>query len=304
MKNSFRNSFRYRLINLIQRFDAKRSLFIFCVTVFALACNRHETPTEVDQFTLIQKQIDQKEYASAEMALTKILEQDPHNERARVTLASVSISKAGLTLKSFLALKTLAQAPATHSKSILELKGIPRSKIPESSSLGKAIDLLDQFLDASAQVEDISSKFEQIPVVSDEEAQLLKTAIQELDKIAQPQPGHAIYRGLVKIYLFKYHWKNGYFFPRVEFKLCNLRLIEVANRMDNLQKNLVSLLRDLSQGFPKEKTNFESRISEWNWKFRNALLWIRSQKIANVSLKEINDRLASENSIEGIKCDF
>ncbi len=270
-----------------------------------LACERHEPLTQKDHLQQIQAQIDRKEYAQAEEQLQAILKAEPANERARVILASISVNKAGITLKDYFQLEEMARLGKSEpSGSVLDLGLLEKLGGSHNPRLEEALHFLAGLDVALSKSQKVFETFEKIPVVSDDSALHLQQALDELEKIEAPQAGTSFYRGIVKVFLFRHLWKTDKLLQLKSRKLCSRKVGELARILFFFQKFMVSMVRDVAQGFPKSNQRFLEQVEQFDVSFKSARVWLVGQRDVQSTVQQILEKTASENKIEGFKCDF
>lgn len=279
-------------------------ILIFFYAVLLIACSRHEPQRETDHYRRIQTQIDRKEYDQAEGQLQKILAQNPENQRARVILASMYVHKAGITLQDYFELEKLSRLNENPSENLVDLKLFEKMEIPSSTDFGQVLAFLKRVNSVSARIHEISLKFEKIPLVDEQGAQNLSMALMELEKIENPTRASLLYRGVVKLYYFKFLWKSGFFLEFGEQKFCSQKVIELADRLGGLEDFVVKMVRDISAGFPKSQGSFLKQVGQFDHDFKKAKAWLKFQKDSQKTIKEISEKYAKAQQIEGFKCDF
>lgn len=275
------------------------------LTVFALlSCHRHEKPSVEDHFQKIQERIDRKEYQEAEAEVNSILESEPQNERARMILASISVHRAGITLKDFFYLEKLVRLEEKPTLQLAALEGLEKLEVSKQSALGKSFEFLQQVNLIAGRAQEIADKFEQIPVVSDESAQHLQAALTELGKIESPQDGNALYRGVIKLFYFKYLWKTGYFLKFGGKNFCSNTVSILQLKLSEFDSYVGSMILDVGRGFPKSRHEFERHAVELSRGVLEAQKFLYSIQKKAQTVEQLILSLARDQEIEGVKCDF
>ncbi len=272
--------------------------------VLSLACSRHEPLNDEDHFRRIQTQIEKQEYVEAEKDLQAILQSQPQNQRARMILASLYVRKAGITLDDYFQLERLSRLDKEPKQLLLDFSNLKKIEVPANSDYAQMIRFLEQLNLAVTRFQEISDKFDHLPVVSDEGSENLVKALIELEKIEQPSNGQALFRGVIKLYYFKYLWQTGKFLEFGERRFCSQTVGALADRLGKLEIFIVSLLRDVAHGFPEKSAGFQKQISKFDWDFRMAKAWLKAQKESQLSVAEITEKIARSQKIEGFQCDF
>ncbi|MEZ0391108.1 MAG: hypothetical protein ACAH59_02760 [Pseudobdellovibrionaceae bacterium] len=277
-------------------------LFLFCLAL--LSCVRHEKPNLEDRYQVIQSKIDQKEYDQAESELVSILEKDPQNERARMILASVSVHRAGITLKDYFLLESLSHLEDDPSIEVLKLNELEKLKLPTDTGSQKALEFLKQISHVAGRAVEISNKFEQVTLVSEDGANQLYQALNEMEKIKTPQSGNALYRGVIKLFYFKYLWENGKFLKFGNRQFCLEKINSLSVRLEGFHRFTLGMVRDVSQGFPKSQSEFETQIQNLDRGFLDARKFLVQVKDATRNFQETLQDTLLKDQLDGWKCEF
>lgn len=267
-------------------------------------CQRHEPVTQEDRLRDIQAQIDRKEYNQAEDQLQAILKAEPDNQRARVILASISVNKAGITLKDYLQLEELSRLEKTESSLVVDSKVLEKLKILDAEPVADVIGFLSGLNATAAKAQLIFERFEKIPVVNDEAASHLEMAIEELEKVSAPQTGTSFYRGIIKVFYFRYLWKTDKLLQMKQRKICSRKAGDLAGALVSFQSLTISMVRDVAQGFPKSNERFLEQVRELEENFKAALGWLDAQKDQQKTIQVLLEKWARDIKVEGFKCEF
>lgn len=281
----------------------KKFMFL-CLLILVCACTRHEKPNVEDHFQKIQQKIDRREYSEAEKDLQAILVAEPENERARMILASVSVHRAGITLKDYFLLEKISHLQEAPSAQVIPIAELGKLNIPPTSDLGKGIEFIKQIDLLAGRAQEIVQKFDQIPSVSDEGAEHLRTALVEMGKLTVLQDGNALYRGVIKLFYFKYLWTKGYFLRFGDKQFCSQTVSDLKNALDEFDLFTVGMIRDIGRGFPKSKPEFEKHIQQMEMAFQDTQKFLNGIQKTSQTVEQALLGLAGEQNIEGLKCDF
>lgn len=279
-------------------------MVIILLLFFSLSCTRHEKSSIENRFQKIQQKVDRREYTEAEAELQAILAQEPENERARVILASISVHKAGITLKEYFSLEKLSHLSEVPQTKFIQVENLEKLKIAKNSDFAKALTFLKQVDQVAARVQEIIKKFNQIPEVDEEGLEHLRVALVELNKVKNISDGNALYRGVIKLFYFKTLWSRGEFLHFGEKQFCSLKLIEIQNILESFQTFTVGMVLDISRGFPKNREEIEKQARAVQTGFVEAQKFIGSISDATKSIEATLKTYAKEQKVEGFQCDF
>jgi hypothetical protein len=268
------------------------------------SCTRYEKPEPTDRFQKIQQKISDHKEEDAEIELEEILKQDPENQRARVILASIFIQRAGISIRDYLDLEKVARPGEEKPHATIDLEKIDQLKIEEKSKLGQAVNFLNDVNTASILLQEIGEKFNRLPVVTEASSNEIWKALQELDKIKEPTAGNALYRGVIKLFYFKYLLANQKFLAIGHGQFCALKLHQLQSKLKIFASYTVGMIRDLGRGYPKKQADLELQAASIQSQFQKADVWLSEQKKSELSVAEIFSDLAKAQAIEGVKCEF
>jgi hypothetical protein len=112
------------------------------------------------------------------------------------------------------------------------------------------------------------------------------------------------YRGVIKLYYFKFLWVNKKLLPVGDGKLCSLRISEIMQKLRVIDEYSVRMILDISKGFPKMSKDFLSKAQEIDSKIIEAQSFLSGYTRANPSLKQIVSAKLKELDVRNFVCDF
>lgn len=249
---------------------------VAAILAFCTSCgpgkNQNQATTELE---IAEEKIHQEQYVEAEKDLQKYLTAHPKDPRATVVLASLYSHRAGLRVQDYFQLEKTISAKPSEAENLLQqtyLKVWMNSKNQTLKALGETLMQLNlQLLRAQSWQE----KMDQLPDFTPTQAEDLLRAIKILSelqfKVGQGQQvsngppvteGMILYRGVIKIYYFKFLWSQGEFKSLLGPGLCQSSLTQVSTLFNRVSDYLVDVLADFAVGLPKSSEQSLSQIED------------------------------------------
>ena len=227
------------------------------------------------------EQIEQGNYGSAMVLMEDELAKNPADRKARMILASAYAARAGLSIRSYVDLIQEIVDSNDHSnqRTANAFKHL-RSRA-KTSSEKDLIQVLADFNKALWQVTDVLIKFEKIPrIETKEQYKDVQKALEILNARSVREGGPAIYRGLLRVVIFRYHLDHYYKFPEV--KNCHVEMTELYGKVSQFRKEISYVLEDFVLGsqehdrdqkiaqFAKQTDEAFARVTKKLSKYSNA----------------------------------
>lgn len=285
-------------------FSSLLMVLMICVSFLLSACNRHSETDTADRLETIQQKIDHEQYQEAVQELDEILQKDPSNDRARTILSSVYVRRAGISIQDYFFLVSLAQLDEKQTSNVIDVQGLKRIAGDQAENIQSLSNFLQKLNEAASVGDQIVKKFEAIPVLSNSSAQDIQMALQILERLKTPTAGMIFYRGVMKLYYFKFLWSKGALLPLGKAKLCSTSLGEITQKLRTLNDFSVRMIIDISKGFPKETKGFIDQATQLDKNIRDGISFLQKSSRQNETLKvHIQSRL-NELGVGNFKCDF
>lgn len=269
-----------------------------------MGCRRYREPDTEDRLEKIQQKIDHSQFDESIQELQEILKQEPENDRARVILGSAYVRKAGIAIKDYFFLATLFSEEVPVSEPLIDIQVLQKLTGEQATQTKGFKDFIDKVNQTAASGEQIAKKFDAIAVVTPEAARELQTGLNEMEKLKNPTDGMLFYRGVIKLYYFKFLWVNKKLLPVGDGKLCSLRISEIMQKLRVIDDYSVRMILDISKGFPKMSKDFLSKAQEIDSKIIEAQSFLSGYTRANPSLKQIVSAKLKELDVRNFVCDF
>ena len=217
--------------------------FVLFGLLLLLGCSTEKTPSnsEVDRAIYL---IDVGQKSEAIYVMTSYLQRYPQDQRARLVLASAYASRLGLNLAQFAALAQSITQWNRESAAAKRTDGDPD---------------LDALNSVFQKLYGITRFIKTIPTIyTPEQKTDLETAIAVLGGNAPIYGGSSLYRGSLKIVLFKENLLHGSPTSVARKKKCAPVSGDVAKWLQAIQQDLVQALYDLAFGLSDQ--NVQARM--------------------------------------------
>lgn len=227
-------------------------LLVICLG-FIVSCGQSDRP-QTTSYDQANEQIEQGNYGTAATLMEDELRKNPGDRRARTILASSYAARAGLSIRSYVDLIeeiTDSNDQSNQRMSTAFSHLYSRAKSNQEKDL---IQVLSDFNKALWQVTDVMIKFEKIPrIQTEEQYKDVQKALEILNAKSVRDGGPAIYRGLLRIVLFRYHLDHYYKFPEV--KNCHVDMTELYKKVSQFRKEVSYVLEDFTLGTVEYQRN-------------------------------------------------
>lgn len=268
------------------------------------SCNRHSETDTADRLEIIQQKIDHEQYSEAMQELDEILQKEPENDRARTILASVYVRRAGIAIQDYFFLMSLAQLDEKAKSNAIDVLALKRIAGSQAENIQSLTNFLQKLNEAASIGDQLTKKFEAIPVLSNKSAQDIRTALLILEGLQKPTAGMVFYRGVMKLYYFKFLWSKGALLPLGQGKLCSTSLGEITNKLRELNDYSVRMILDVSKGFPNETKSFIDQASQLDKYIREAISFLQNTSRQQESLQNHIQSRLKDIGVRNFKCDF
>lgn len=220
-------------------------LLVLCLG-FIVSCGGNDRP-QTTSYDQANEQIEQGNYGSAATLMEDELRKNPGDRRARTILASAYAARAGLSIRSYVDLiQEITDSNDKGNQRMSDAFGRLSSKA-KSDQEKDLLQVLTDFNRALWQVTDVLIKFEKIPrIETEEQYKDVQKALNILNAKSVREGGPAIYRGLLRIVLFRYHLDHYYKFPEV--KNCHTDLTELYKKVSQFRAEISYVLEDFTLG--------------------------------------------------------
>lgn len=270
-----------------------------------LSCTRYRQSDTEDRLEKIQRQIDNDQYEESIHQLQEILKSEPNNDRARAILASVYVRRAGVVVKNYFDLAKIATMTDTESSEpVIDTQSLKKIEEQGGAPVKNLAVFLRKVNETAAQADKIVKKFEAIPVVSNQSARDLQSALLNLEEMKDPTPGMLLYRGIIKLYYFKFLWVNHALLPVGDGRLCSLSAIEIARKLKIMNEYSFKMMIDIAAGFPKEMESIAKQARQFQAVMSSAQIYLLKLPNSELSLKQIFKLQLKDLNVRNITCDF
>lgn len=271
---------------------------------FSTSCTRYRDADTEDRLEKIQQKIDGEQYEESIQELNEILKSEPSNERARVILASVYIRRAGITVKNYFDLARIATIEASASEPLIDVASLKKLAGENVSQIKNLTSFLQKINESTAMADQIIKKFEAIPSVSEPSAIDLQRALIILEQMRAPTEGMLLYRGVIKLYYFKYLWVNQLLLPIGENRLCASRLTDIAQKIKVMNDYSFKMIIDISHGFPNETKDIKTKAQEISASLLGAQNYLMNLSSSGQTLRQVVTSQLKEFNVRNFSCDF
>jgi|GEM_PF-6239375 hypothetical protein len=230
--------------------DFLKTLLGACALALLTACGQgtERTPSAYDQ---ANEYIEEGNFESAMVLMRDQLRKNPQDQKARVILASAHAARAGLYVTSYVDLAQDLVDSAQGKEDAYKQRGRVVFERLRARAQGQGeknlIDTLDDFNQALWSISDVMIKFEKIPEIEkDGQYQDVVAAVRVLNEDHGLYGGPQVYRGVLRLVLFRYHLRHYYKFP--EIKDCQVNLAELSQKVESFHQEVKGLLNDFSGG--------------------------------------------------------
>lgn len=286
------------------RFSHQITVLVLSLSFLLAACERHSESDTADRLEIIQQKIDHEQYAEAINELDEILKKEPHHDRARTILASVYVHRAGISIQDYFFLVSLAQLDEKPKTQAIDVQSLKRLAGNHAENIQSLTNFLQKLNEAASVGDQIVNKFESIPVLSSKSAQDIKLALETLEKLKTPTAGMVFYRGVLKLYYFKFLWSKGSLLPLGQGKLCSSSLGEIGKKLKVLNDYSVRMILDIAKGFPNETKGFIDQASQLDNQIRMAVSHLQRSGAQEQNLKNYIQSQLNDLGVRNFPCDF
>lgn len=241
----------------------------------ATGCAKGED-RQLSDYDQANEYIENGNYQSAILLMDDRTRVQPQDRKARVILASAYAAKAGIFIRSYMDLAQEIVDTNQAKDSIYDQRGrVVFEKLRNSSDSKGQKDLIDtlaEFNKALWQVSDLIVKFDKIPTITTKEQYSdVRKAVEVLSTDVTPSGGPAIYRGLLRLVLFRYHMNFYYRLP--EIKNCEVDVGDLYKKISQLRKEISTVLQDFQVGVSssKQAAQIEGFVRDVDTSFGKAL---------------------------------
>ncbi len=243
-----------------------------------VTCAPEQPNNEGDAHDLAIEMIEEGNYNTAIQLMSDLLAKDPHNERARVIIASAYAAKAGIFLKNYTDFAQEVIQSSSESQRIIEeradlLYGRLRNNAHNDNELA-LIDVFERLHRAVLLTGDVLSGYEKLPalrLLSQYEDVVRAIAVLEPEDDTGLSKGPVLYRGLLRLAQFKYNVENHY---RIfHLNICTIDLKGVEDDLIELKNDLHWILSDFANGSasPARKEQLDKLAGESDQFFAEAI---------------------------------
>jgi hypothetical protein len=224
-------------------------IFILAISAafFCAACSPQQEPAPSD-YDQANQDIEQGKLNSAIQLMTDRLNQNAHDQKARVILASAYAARGGVYLKRYLNLAEalfLSDEAAQDSGHLVLFERLKAQAGTDDQK--RLIEALASVNYSLWQVNDLFVKFRKIPTVSsDKNFQDVQTAVHVLDEEKTLTGGPALYRGLLRLATLRYQIEHFRGFANL--RGCQVDFNEIGAEFGFVRVEVTRLLKDFQAG--------------------------------------------------------
>lgn len=218
-------------------------LIILC---FSVHCSKRQDQSVSERVELAYSYIDQNK---PEKAIALLEGSDPEDERVQLALASAYAHRGGISVGSFLLVaENLWGAPELDRQRAEERYLEVLKYLKSQNSSPELIELVGTFYRSVGGVIAWERRFSSLPDINAEGADNLKQAISQLDLLKTIKPSTALYRGFLRLVLFKYRLFNDGYIRR---DVCWMTAVQFVVALETMVEDLITMMRDFQLGLPK-----------------------------------------------------
>lgn len=279
-----------------------------------MSCTSKKNKSPESSTVIIQEaeqKIHQSQYDEAEADLKNLLQSEPKNARAKVVLASLYVHRAGVRIEDHIHLEEIINFKPSSTDTYIEPSFIKNFSDSTDKNLKQIGDVLNQLNSTLLQMKSWQEKLNQLPEINQQQADDLKLAIKIIQPLSlstikndnslplvnqneQVTEGMILYRSVIKIYLFKFLWKEDKFLPLFHRKVCQSPLENLKQGFKDLEFYVTDLLQDFSIGLPKEKENTLSQRNSFQKGLHQIQNWLstvspEAETLANILAEQLQN---------------
>lgn len=284
----------------------KRALLFYVILLLLVSCAKPDSESNLSRSEKAKLFIQNKEYADAEKILLDESEQK-NGDIEKVMLASIYVNRAEISIDDYFKFEKIFRDDVEKTESIV---GLPKQILSLQSSKNGFLKLIFDFFNGIDKfltgLHDFNKKVDLIPKIDQQGYEQLMKASLVLKELERPTKGQFLFRGIVKIIIFRYDLENQNFFQIGDSKLCSQKLMDFQNSLVRFRTQTISMLNDLQQGLPKES----DKIANLSKQIENDIVGIE-QVVGRIWTVDLNladslNELATRSGLEigEIQCQF
>lgn len=297
------------------------SHFILLFVIFSscwMGCAYKKDPqqTQKDRLNSAAEKIQKSDYLEAEADLRDFLRENPDHARAKVVLASLYAHRSGLRIRDYFNLERVINSKPVVVDNFVQsslTEALNQSSDEKIKKIGGSLKQLNELL---IQANHWNQKINEMPTWNELQVRDLEAAIEILNTLdatridIEPEPsrrvteGMILYRGVLKIYYFKYLWTTNQFLPIYSKSICKSTLQSLESRTDALADYIQSVLGDFAVGVPKSRADTLRTQAD----FRNSALqvrqWLRGIRSSKETVMTFQKYLQVVSGTAELKCEF
>lgn len=287
-------------------FKLLSSIFVCMAVLWTTACAKKDSEQELSRTEQARLHIQNQEYQEAEkLLLDEKVEKNGDVEKT--LLASIYVHQAGISISHYFKFEQIFKDDGEEQQVELglptQLLGLESSKNPYLKILLDFFKGVDQILRSTRT---LSNKIQSIPKVSQSEYQNLQKAESVLGDLESPTKGQFLFRGIVRLVMFRYMLENGMFFEGSDQDLCASKLIEFQNSVVSFKSYISKMLDDVAGGLPKDASKIAEISKQINQDLGQVESVITKFWTLNSSLQDSINTVADKAGLDvgEIECRF
>lgn len=289
------------------------SLLFVSICWSGCAYKKDDTQTKQDRLNQAAEKIQKSNYDEAESELQDYLREHPDHARAKVLLASLYAHRAGLRIRDYFKLERVINSKPVMTEPYIQNSVIETLNQNPDEKIKKVAGYLKQLNEVIIQAQHWNQKINELPTWTDAQALDLDKAIQVLNELdenrveSEPDPerrvteGMILYRGVLRIYQFKYFWTTDHFLPIYAKSVCTTAVKTLEGRVSALALFIESALSDFAVGLPSSRKSTLQTLQDFRSSAGQVRAWFQNARRS----KDTFEKYLKDNSgAAELKCDF